>query len=275
MNIGIHCEPQVTETFWDTLWHEALKTPSPGPHESAWENAIDRRKMRFLTRYLPAEGAVSEVGCGSARLLARVGLTAPALRLVALDESRVALQVAKTTAAAFNVSLRTIRGTIASLPLADASVDMVLSGGLLEHFPEPTPVLAEMVRVLRPGGVIYADVVPRKISWYRAHEAVRMRTSEYMEDGVYESSLGPADYRQRLGGLGCDVVRTCWCGVYPWLAQHRRRLGPLVARASEILDGTPIARRWGWYFMLVAIKRRTPRAARSGQSVRESGPSRR
>ena len=251
----------MTETFWDGLWRDALKSPSAGPHESTWGNAIDRRKMRFLERYVPAEGTVVEVGCGSARLLARLGLSSSDLRLVALDESSVALHLARTTAAAFDVSLSTIRGTIASLPLPDASVDIVLSGGFLEHFPEPTPVLAEMVRVLRPGGVLYADVVPRKISWYRAHEAARMRTSEYMEDGVYESSLDPGDYTQRLRRLGCDVVRTCWCGVYPWRLQYRRRLGPSIARASEILDGTPIATRWGWYFMLVALKPKPPRDA--------------
>ena len=245
-------------TFWDGLWRESLKAPSRGPHESTWANEIDRRKMRFLSRYLPADGAVCEVGCGSARLLARVGLTSQALTLVAIDQSSVALELAKTTAAVFNVAIRTIQGTAVSLPLQNAAVDIVLSGGLLEHFPEPELVLAEMVRVLRPGGVIYADVVPRKISWYRAHEAARMRTSEYMEDGVYESSLGPSDYGDRLRSLGCKVIDSCWCGVYPWRLQYRR-VGPLVARASEILDGTPIAARWGWYFMLAATKQRPPR----------------
>src|SRR5262245_59494275 len=214
--------------------------------------------MRIVGRYLPAEGAVCEVGCGSARLLARVGLTSSALSLVAVDQSSVALELAKATAAAFKVSIRTIQGTVVALPLQDATVDVVLSGGLLEHFPEPEPVLAEMVRVLRPGGIIYADVVPRKISWYRAHEAARMRTSEYLEDGVYESSLGPRDYERRLRLMGCEVIDSCWCGVYPWRLQYRR-VGPLVARASGILDGTPIATRWGWYFMLVATKRRPPR----------------
>ena len=248
----------MTETFWDGLWRRSLNAPSQGPHEFTWANEIDRRKLRVLRRYLPAEGTVCEVGCGSARLLARVGLTSRALSLVAVDQSSAALELAKATAAAFNVSIRTIHGTVLSLPLQDAAVDVVLSGGLLEHFPEPAPVLAEMVRVLRPGGIIYADVVPRKVSWYRAHEVVRMRTSEYLANGVYESSLGPREYERRLGALGCETIRTCWCGVYPWQLQYRR-VGPLVARASGILDGTPIAMRWGWYFIFVAIKRRPAR----------------
>ena len=247
----------MTETFWDGLWRQSLKAPSPGPHEFTWANEIDRRKMRLLGRYLPAEGTGCEVGCGSARLLARVGLTSSELTLVAIDQSSVALELAKATASAFSVPIRTARGSVVSLPLQDAAVDVVLSGGLLEHFPEPAPVLAEMVRVLRPGGIIYADVVPRKHSWYRAHEAERMRTSEYLEDGVYESSLGPREYERRLRALGCETIHSSWCGVYPWRLQHRR-VGPLVARASRILDGTPIAARWGWYFVFVAIKRRPP-----------------
>ena len=49
------------------------------------------------------------------------------------------------------------------LPFKNASFEVVLSGGLLEHFPDPLPVLTEMVRILRPGGIFYADVVPSEI----------------------------------------------------------------------------------------------------------------
>jgi SAM-dependent methyltransferase len=40
--------------------------------------------------------------------------------------------------------------------------DCVYSMGLLEHFDDPLPVLREMVRVLKPGGWLYAVVVPRR-----------------------------------------------------------------------------------------------------------------
>src|SRR5688572_29095414 len=201
---------EVEPSFWDVLWRDALKAPVAGPDDSTWENDIDRRKMRFLGRYLPSSGTAVEVGCGSARLLARVGLTSAALRLVAVDESASALDVAGRTANAFRVAIRPLQATTIALPMAEASVDVVLSGGLLEHFVEPAPVLEEMLRVLRPGGVLYADVVPRKLSWYRAHEAERMRTSEYMQPGVYESTLGPADYDRRLRALGCRAVHVVW-----------------------------------------------------------------
>jgi Methyltransferase domain len=43
-------------------------------------------------------------------------------------------------------------GDARSLPLADGSVDAVLCTQVLEHVPEPVPVVKEIHRVLRPGG---------------------------------------------------------------------------------------------------------------------------
>ena len=46
-----------------------------------------------------------------------------------------------------------IAGDAASMPLPDGSVDVVFCNSLLEHVPDWRPVLSEMSRVLRPGGV--------------------------------------------------------------------------------------------------------------------------
>ncbi len=46
----------------------------------------------------------------------------------------------------------------ADLPLEDASVDVVLDVSVLEHVPDPARVVAEIRRVLRPGGRVYTDV---------------------------------------------------------------------------------------------------------------------
>jgi len=47
---------------------------------------------------------------------------------------------------------------IRRLPFPDGSVDGVLSISVLEHVPDPEAVLAEIHRVLRPGGFVYTDV---------------------------------------------------------------------------------------------------------------------
>jgi arsenite methyltransferase len=47
-----------------------------------------------------------------------------------------------------------------SLPLADASVDVVLSNGVLNLTPDKSVAYGEVLRVLKPGGrFLYADII--------------------------------------------------------------------------------------------------------------------
>ncbi|MFI6320316.1 class I SAM-dependent methyltransferase [Nonomuraea sp. NPDC050556] len=48
-----------------------------------------------------------------------------------------------------------ILGSALDLPLADGSVDVCFSSNVLEHVPDPLRMADEMVRVTRPGGVVY------------------------------------------------------------------------------------------------------------------------
>ncbi|PSK97163.1 methyltransferase family protein [Murinocardiopsis flavida] len=48
-----------------------------------------------------------------------------------------------------------IQGSALALPLRDASVDVCFSSNVLEHVPVPARMAAEMVRVTRPGGLVY------------------------------------------------------------------------------------------------------------------------
>ena len=47
---------------------------------------------------------------------------------------------------------------ITKLPFADNSVDAIINEFVLEHLPNPESVVKEMVRVLKPGGVIYVSI---------------------------------------------------------------------------------------------------------------------
>lgn len=48
------------------------------------------------------------------------------------------------------------------LPFADASVDIVMSSNVMEHVPQPGLVAQEMLRVVRPGGVVFISYT----AWY-------------------------------------------------------------------------------------------------------------
>jgi SAM-dependent methyltransferase len=64
--------------------------------------------------------------------------------------------------------LGVMRGDATRLPFDDGSFDAVITSEVLEHVPDDTAALAEMLRVLRPGGAFAATVpswLPEKINW--------------------------------------------------------------------------------------------------------------
>ncbi len=234
-------------SFWDRSWDRVLRADPLDPDSDSLENHIDRVKVEFLAGVLPTTGRAVEMGCGSARLLARIGGHTD-LDLLAVDSSLSALALAGATAQQIGRPISRLACDVRALPLADGACALVLSGGLLEHFEDPMPVLSEMVRVLEPGGVFYADVVPRTLSLYRLRSAWRMARSPWMRPDVYESSLGPAFYIKALQELGCADVCVQSCGLYPGFCAHT------LSRWTRALDGSFLARWLGWYFMIRARK---------------------
>src|SRR5437762_1404486 len=164
-------------------------------------NFIDETKVTYLRSSLPASGNAIEIGAGSGRLLIRLGLERP-FRLFALDYAVYAMRAVQENARRAARDVRLVLADARSLPFPSASFDLVLSGGLLEHFRDPGPVLAEMSRILRPGGPFYADIVPRKVSLYRWAERERMGRSEHMAEGIYESARTKGDWARLIRAAG-------------------------------------------------------------------------
>jgi SAM-dependent methyltransferase len=95
-------------------------------------------------------GAVLDIGCNDGGLLAELARSRPDLRLAGLDLDAEA--VAQARARLPEADLRT--GSVAELPFADATFDLVTCMDVLEHLPEDlrAPALEEARRVLRPNG---------------------------------------------------------------------------------------------------------------------------
>jgi len=212
-------------------------------------NFIDLTKLEFIAPRLPATGRALEVGAGSGRLLVRCGLLG-ALQLFALDYSPAAVRAVTTNYARAGLWGSAVLGSAESLPYSTSSFDLVISGGLLEHFRDPTRVVEEMVRVLKPGGVFYADIVPRKFSIFRLREWFRMRSSVYLSEGIFESDLSLSYWRGLLERAGLTDVRAIGAGIYPphtmrWRPELEWRLRRVYAR----LDGTRVAEWLGWLYL--------------------------
>jgi arsenite methyltransferase len=112
------------------------------------------------------EGAtVLDLGCGAGTdLLIAAQMVGPQGRAIGIDMTPSMLDRARQSAHEMgleNVELH--EGLIEKLPLEDASVDVVISNGVIDLVPDKDVVLAEIDRVLRPGGRLQiADVIIHK-----------------------------------------------------------------------------------------------------------------
>ncbi|MGI8439283.1 MAG: class I SAM-dependent methyltransferase [Thermoleophilaceae bacterium] len=92
---------------------------------------------------------VIDLGCGPGDSVDAFRRADPGVRWVGLDLPR-SPEVATRTRT--DAEFRTFDGV--SIPLGDASQDLIFCKQVLEHVERPEPLLAEVGRVLRPGGVL-------------------------------------------------------------------------------------------------------------------------
>lgn len=91
-------------------------------------------------------GRVLEVGCGTGEFAARVVSALPDAEVVAIDQSERLVDVTATRGVTARVA------DVQALPFDDASFDVVAALWMLYHVPDLHRGLAEIRRVLRPGG---------------------------------------------------------------------------------------------------------------------------
>jgi len=144
--------------------------------------------IRLACRAVPenerASAVALDVGCGSGRhavALRQLGFQ----RVVAIDALEVMLDAVQEGADAAGVTIETLCARLPTLPLRDGSVDLIVCWGLLFTLGgamETRAGLAEVARVLRPGGALLAD-------WRTNSDSLIASADCYIADGTYR--LGP------------------------------------------------------------------------------------
>jgi arsenite methyltransferase len=168
---------------------------------------------------LPADALLASLGCGNPTAVAelregetvldlgsgagidvllsarRVGPTGFAYGVDMTDEMLQLAEANKDKAGATNVAF--LKGTIEDVPLPDASIDVVISNCVINLSSDKPAVLAEMFRVLKPGGRIGVSDVVAEDDLTAAERAER---GSYV--GCIAGALSTAEYLQGLTAVG-------------------------------------------------------------------------
>lgn len=124
-------------------------------------------KAAFVVERVPDGCTVLDVGCGGGKMLRTLGKHHRGLTLLGCDIKTPPDIDGDFTFAALD------RATPA-LPYHDSSVDVVLLIDVLEHVEQPEATLAEIARILRPGGrlLAFVPIEGEPLSWYSVFRAM-------------------------------------------------------------------------------------------------------
>ncbi len=166
---------------------------------------------------LPRGSTAVDLGGGRRCVYAAALPDRGAVRLIAVDVSADEL--------ALNDDVdETVVADARRLPLADGSVDAILSRAVLEHVPDVRGAAREMARVTRPGGTVL-HFVPGRYALFalaaralpfepllRTLHAVSPETRGEVEFEVYYDHCHPAAMERAFGDAGFRAVgvATCW-----------------------------------------------------------------
>ena len=145
-------------------WAQELSYPEPELSrvpDATVESFAGVANHWALGRIEPGE-VVLDLGCGAGTdLLIAAQMTGPQGRVIGIDMTASMLGRVRESAEAMSVdNVELHESLIEELPLGDASVDVVISNGVIDLVPDKDAVLDEIDRVLRPGGRLQiADVI--------------------------------------------------------------------------------------------------------------------
>lgn len=170
----------------------------------------DIAEMLLHRSRIPDTGVLLDAGCGSGQTMSWFLGQHPRWTTIGLDVATDGLQAARGDL------LPVCCASTLHLPLADKTVDLVVSLDVLQHLPldgGDATALEEFFRVMRPGGTLLVRT--------NAQSFPRTRDDKEFSFRKYE----PEDLRRRLSEAGFEILVLGRCNALLGLAEIPRELG--------------------------------------------------
>ena len=168
-----------------------------------WRLFAGRVVLPWALQGKELRGDVLEIGCGSGAMAAEILRQFPDVRLTATDYDHSMVEVARARLAPFGPRANVRQADATSLPFDDASFDAALSFIMLHHVVDWERALGELVRVVRPDGLLLGyDLMGDRggqLLHGREHDVRLMRRAELLRR-LDELPAGSVTVRPSFGG---------------------------------------------------------------------------
>jgi arsenite methyltransferase len=184
------CDP-ISSNLYDATEKDAVP-------DAALRASLGCGNPTALAELRPGETVLDLGSGGGIDVLLSAKRVGPAGKAYGLDMTEEMLSLARRNQAEAGVTnVEFLKGEIESIPLPDASVDVVISNCVINLSGDKDRVLAEAFRVLRPGGrFAVSDVV------VRGEMPPEVRRSMELWVGCVAGALEESDYRAKLERAG-------------------------------------------------------------------------
>ncbi|MFC7477428.1 class I SAM-dependent methyltransferase [Dankookia sp. GCM10030260] len=191
-----------------------------------WYRALHAQVLDALDSVRPGPGRLLDAGCGTGGFLARLRRERP-------DQPAAGLEYHPGAAARASAKsgVPVVAGTINAMPFADASFSVVVSLDVLSHAAvDPARALAEMLRVLRPGGVLIVNLPA--FEWLRSTHDARVQNAR---------RFTRATTGAMLVGAGLVEVRPYYWNslLLPMMVLHRKVIARSPEQGSDVTHFPP------------------------------------
>jgi 2-polyprenyl-6-hydroxyphenyl methylase/3-demethylubiquinone-9 3-methyltransferase len=211
----------------------SLLRTSVNPGRTAYFAEVVRDRLRLS----PSRLSLLDVGCGGGLLaeeFARMGFS-----VTGVDCSVPTLAVAREHAARGGLEITYTEGSAEALPFESHAFDVISCCDVLEHVDSPQAVLAEIARVLRPGGVFLFDTINRslrsKVVAIKAAQDWRLTRMVPPDVHVWEKFIRPSELSNWMH------AERLWPGEFVGLSPSTNPLSALAAIARHKLGRSSFA----------------------------------
>ena len=119
------------------------------------------------------------------------------------------------------------------LPYDSATFDVVLSVGVLEHVPNDRASLAEIVRILRPGGLFFCFFLPTRLSWTQ-------QICRWMGDNYHDRLYTEERIKELVNVAGLQLLDAWYRQLFPKNSAHYPDFRLFERIDQLITENTPL-----------------------------------